>query len=52
MIEKIQDYLSRPMIEWSHTEELIGCLVILLYILFMWAVGEIVYIIEQRKGRK
>lgn len=33
-------------------EEAVGVLIILLYCLIVWAVGEVVYYIEQRKGRK
>lgn len=52
MINHIQQIIQKPMIERTPQEEAIGILIILLYILLVWAVGEIVYIIEQRKGRK
>ena len=52
MIKHIQQIIQKPMIERTPQDEAIGVLVILLCILIVWAVGEIVYIIEQRKGRK
>ena len=51
-MEYIRQLINKPMTARTPKEEAVGILIILLYILLVWAVGEIVYIIEQRKGRK
>lgn len=52
MVEYIRQLINKPMTARTPQEEAVGILIILLYILFVWAVGEIVYIIEQRKGKR
>lgn len=52
MINHIQQIIQKPMIERTPQDEVIGVLIILLCILIVWAVGEIVYQIEKRRGKK
>lgn len=42
-IEKIKDWLQKPIIERSHGEELLGCLVIAVILGLIWLIGELVY---------
>ena len=48
-IEKIKDYLSRPVIEWSHTEEAVACLIMAGIVGVIWLIGEIIYRWESRR---
>ena len=49
MINRIQQIITKPMTARTPQEEAVGILIILLYILAVWAVGEIVYLIEKHK---
>ena len=48
-IEKIRAYLSRPVIEWTHAEEAVSCLIIAGIVGVIWLIGEIIYRWEGRR---
>lgn len=48
-IEKIKDWLQKPIIERSHGEELLGCLVIAVILGIIWLIGELVYRWEEHR---
>lgn len=52
MIDRLQAWLQKPMIERSGQEELIGCLVILLFLILIGLIGWLVDIAEQRWRRR
>ena len=51
MVEYIRQIITKPMTARTPQEEAVGILIILLYILLVWAVGEIVYQIEKRRKK-
>ena len=52
MFDQIQMYLQKPMEERSAGSEIIGCLFIFLVMLFIWLIGQVIYQIEEKVGKK
>ena len=49
-IEKIKDYITRPMVDMSPLEEAAGCALIALVLWLIWQIGEHIYRWEE--GRR
>lgn len=52
MFDQIQMYLQKPMEERSVGAEIIGCLFIFLVMVLIWLIGQVIYQIEEKVGKK
>lgn len=52
MIDRLQAFLQKPMVERSGLEEFVGCLIILLVLALIGLIGWLVDVAEQKWRRR